>query len=96
MKNITVSVDDDTWRRSRARAVRLGTSLPALVRGYLAELSRRDHDDGEDEADAALSECDRRRDMLNQVLADVDARGVGLHMSDNLPRDALYDRDAPR
>ncbi len=96
MKNITVSVDDDTWRRSRALAARLGTSLPALVRGYLSELARRDPDDGGEETGARLSECDRRRDMLNHVLADFDARGVGLHMSDNLPRDALYDRNAPR
>ncbi len=65
-----------------------------LVRGYLTEFAHEDLDDGKEEADAALSECDRRRDMLNQVLADFDARGVGLHMSDNLTRDVLYDRDA--
>ena len=96
MKNITVSVDDETWRRSRARAARLGTSLSELVRGYLTELARRDPDGGEEEAGAELSECDRRRDMLNEVLADFDAWGVGLRMSDNLSRDALYDRDALR
>ncbi len=93
MKIITVSVDDDVWRRSRARAARLGTSLPVLVRGYLTELAHEDLNDGKEEADAALSECHRRRGMLNQVLADFDARGIGLQMSDNLPRDALYDRD---
>ncbi len=93
MKTITVSVDDDTWRRSRARAARLGTSVPVLVRSYLTELAHENLDDGIEEADAALSECDRRRDMLNQVLADFDARGVGLDISDNLSRNALYDHD---
>ena len=38
----------------------------------------------------------RRRRLLNEVFADFDARGVGLRMADNLPRSALYDRDALR
>ncbi len=37
---------------------------------------------------------ERRRRLLNEVFADFDARGVGLRMADNLPREALYDRDA--
>ena len=31
MRNITVSVDDDTYRRSRIRAAELDTSVSALV-----------------------------------------------------------------
>ena len=32
MRNITVSVDEDTYRRSRIRAAELDTSVSALVR----------------------------------------------------------------
>ena len=47
MKNITVSVDEETHQFARIRAAELGTSVSALVRGYLLRLSRDDspHDD---------------------------------------------------
>ena len=38
MKNITVSVDEETYRLSRVKAVEAGTSVSALVRGYLKTL----------------------------------------------------------
>ena len=38
MKNITVSVDDDTYRQARAKAAERDTSLSALVRRFLIEL----------------------------------------------------------
>ena len=40
MKNITVSVDEETHRSARIRAAELGTSVSALVRNYLRSLSR--------------------------------------------------------
>ena len=44
MKNITVSIDEGTYRRARIRAAELDTSVSALVRDYLnllvAELCR--------------------------------------------------------
>ena len=33
---------------------------------------------------------------MHEVIRDITARGGGLRMADNLPRDALYDRDALR
>ncbi len=39
MKNITVTIDDETHRRARIRAAELGTSVSALVKGYLMELA---------------------------------------------------------
>ena len=42
MSNLTVSVDDDTYRRSRIRAAELGTvdpSVSALVRTILRSLA---------------------------------------------------------
>ena len=35
MKNVTIAIDDETHRRARIRAAELGTSLSALVKGYL-------------------------------------------------------------
>lgn len=40
MKNITVSVDEETHRLARVRAAELGTSVSALIRGYLKTLAR--------------------------------------------------------
>jgi len=37
MKNITVSVDDETYRRARIKAAERETSLSALVKQFLAE-----------------------------------------------------------
>ena len=44
MKNITVSVDEETHRIARLRAEELGTSVAALVRGYLKTLVREQAD----------------------------------------------------
>ena len=38
MRNITVSVDDETYRRARTKAAERDTSLAALVRRFLVEL----------------------------------------------------------
>ena len=85
MRNITVSVDDDTYRRSRVRAAELDTSVSALVRTYLRSLVG----DSGQESTATLVELRRRE--LDDVLADFDARGVGLRSYDNLSRDELYE-----
>ena len=39
MKNITVSVDDETYRRARVRAAELGTSVSAVVRDFLSSFA---------------------------------------------------------
>ena len=39
MKNITVSVDDEVYRRARIRAAEQATSVSALVARFLAELA---------------------------------------------------------
>ncbi len=40
MKNITVSVDDETYRRARIKAAERDASVSALVRQFLVELAR--------------------------------------------------------
>lgn len=42
MKNVTVAVPDDVYRRARIHAAEEGTSVSALVAAYLDGLSDRD------------------------------------------------------
>jgi plasmid stability protein len=44
VKNITVSVDDDTYRRARIKAAEHDTSVSALVRRFLTELAGQESD----------------------------------------------------
>ena len=39
MKNITVSVDDETYRRARVKAAERETSISALVKHFLIKLA---------------------------------------------------------
>lgn len=96
MKNITVSIDDDCHRLARIRAAELGTSVSALVRAYLSSLVQ--NRDGKHETGAEPGETpyQRRCRQLREVFADFDAESVGLRTSENLPREALYDRAAMR
>ena len=87
MKNITVSVDEDTYRLSRIKAAEYGTSVSALVRSYLVSLARGQF------PDAAF---DRRRRLQDETLAAIHSRGGGLSMADNLSRGSLHERDALR
>ena len=94
MRNITVSVDDDTHRGARIRAAELDTSVSALVRDYLRRLARRPSDGPG--LPAVEPARERRSRLLDEIVGEITADGGGLRMSDNLPRDALYERDAPR
>ena len=76
MKNITVTVDDETYRRARVKAAERDTSVSALVRQFLVELAK--------EGD----EFER----LEQLEKAVRERITDFRASDRLPRDKLYDR----
>ena len=80
MRNITVSVPDQVYRRARMQAAARDTSVSALVRDYLASLG-----DGE-------SDFDRRKRLQAQVLASVRRFRAGRR----LKRDEVHDRDALR
>ncbi len=87
MKNITVSVDEETYRLSRVRAAERGTSLSALVRGYLVALVQ---------GQVIETEFDRLSRLQDETLAAIRSRGGGLRTAENVPRDALHQRDALR
>ena len=78
MKNITVSVDDDTYRRARLKAAEQDTSVSALVRAYLVHLAN-----GESETERLKRQERELRSEIKQFSAaqrlsreDVHARGV--------------------
>jgi hypothetical protein len=76
MKNITVSVDDDTYRRARMKAAEQDTSVSALVRQYLSDIAQT-----ETEAERLHREEAILRASIKQFRA-----------GDRLSRDELHDR----
>lgn len=84
MKNITVSVDDKIYHRSRIRAAEKGTSVSALVRRALEDLA------GEE------TEFERLKRVEREVVARLGARRSRFSGSDRLNREDLHDRHALR
>ena len=85
MKNITVSVDDQTYNVFCTRAAESGISVTALVRSYLADLAN-----GADAGD----DFELLQRLQNETLATIEARGAGLRSADNLSRSELHGPDA--
>jgi plasmid stability protein len=77
MKNITVSVDDETYRRARIKAAENDTSVSAMVREYLTGI--------------ANSETEFER--LKQKEAALRSKVGGYRASDRLSRDELHERN---
>jgi plasmid stability protein len=80
VKNVTVSLPDDVYRRARVRAAARDTSVSALVREFLASL-----EDGE-------PEFERRKRLQAEVLRSIHRFRAGGRLS----RDEAHDRDALR
>ena len=89
MKKITVTVDDQTYRRVRARAAQLNTTMSELVCGYLRDLAQQAERKPESESEKA-----RRMQRLNKVIEDINKNHPDFDMAENLPRNELYDRRA--
>ena len=49
-KNITVKIDEETYRKARVRAAKEGTSVSAMVREILSQYSEPDDVSDEEEA----------------------------------------------
>ena len=93
MKNITVSVDEHTHRQARIRAAELGTSVSALVRSYLRSLIDEPIEKPVANGQDTETPPERRR-RLKEFFEEFDARGRGV--SEILPREAIYNRNALR
>ena len=76
VKNITVSVDDDTYRLARVKAAERDTSVSALVKGFLTGLAA---DDG------TFARLAHDEEALRQRIRRFRA-------GDRLSRDELHDR----
>lgn len=74
MPNITVTVDEDTYRAARIKAAAQGSSVSALVKQFLAELADRD----------------ARFEALAQEEEAIRARLDGIDAADRQSRDDLY------
>jgi len=78
MKNITVSLDDTTYRRARMIAAERDTSVSALVRQFLVEIGA-----GESETERLKREERALRDRITDFKA-----------ADRLSRDDAHNRRA--
>jgi hypothetical protein len=76
VKNITVAVDDETYRRARVKAAEQATSVSALVTGFLTTLAS-----GESEAERLKREERTLRARIHTFSA-----------SDRVSRDEAHQR----
>ncbi len=77
MKNITVSLDDETYRRARIKAAEMDTSVSALVKQFLSDLA------------AGESEFERLKKMeqaLRERITAFRAAGRSPHDASHEPR----------
>lgn len=92
MRNITVSLDDETLRRCRVYAAKTGTSVEGLVREYLKGLTA-----GRPLVTGSTpEEAEHRRRKLDEVIEDIRANSPGFSARENLSREELYDRARAR
>ncbi len=89
MRNITVSVDDETYRQARICAAELDTSVSALVREYLRSLS-----DSGPKLQELETASERRMRGLLEVREQIRRNSPNFRVADNVSRDELYERHA--
>lgn len=80
VKNITVSLPDDTYRRARMKAAERDTSVSALVRDFLMDLAVEE------------SEFERRKRLQTEVLKTIRSFRAG----DRLTREDAHGRKSVR
>jgi hypothetical protein len=80
VKNVTISLPDEVYRRARVKAAERDTSLSAIVREFLMKL-------GSDESD-----FERGKRLQQEVSATIRR----FRASDRLTRSQVHDRNALR
>jgi plasmid stability protein len=76
VKNITVSLDDETYRRARIKAAELNKSVSSLVREFLIDMAT---------TETETERLKREEQMLRAAIGSFKA-------GDRLARDAVHDR----
>jgi plasmid stability protein len=77
MKNITVSLDDETYRRARIKAAERDSSVSALVKEFLVK----------------LGSTESKSDILKREERSLRERITNFSAGDRLPRDEVHGRD---
>jgi plasmid stability protein len=80
VRNLTVSLPEDVYRRARIKAAERDISVSALVREFLSKLAEEE------------SDFERRKRLQKEVLASVRR----FRAADRLNREAIHDRNALR
>lgn len=96
MKNITVSVDEKSYQALEKEAARQGLRVGELVSKSLCQMLLSAEVEHPITSPVSTEEREHLRQLRKKVLAEIDSRGAGLRAADNLPREALYDRNALR
>lgn len=96
MRNITVSVDEETHRFARIRAAELDISVSALVRNLLRNLAESPDSMEVTSADSGETVYQRRCRLLRKTFEEFEDKNIELRKSNILPREAVYDRAAAR
>ena len=87
MKNITISVDDELYRLARIKAAEQSTSISALFKSYIIQLT------GSDAAETEFQRLEREERELRDELR---TRQLSLNPAHNLSREELHSRHALR
>jgi predicted CopG family antitoxin len=87
MKNITISVDDELYRLARIKAAEQSTSISALFKAYIVQLT------GSDVAETEFQRLEREEKELREELR---TRQLSLNPAHNLSREELHSRHALR
>ena len=92
MKNVSVSVDDETHRRLRIMAAEQGTSVSAMIRDQMMKLL----DVRAGQAASRETESEKHQRELREITEEFQQKGIGISMTDNLTRELMYQRNAAR
>ena len=76
MRNITVAVDDETYKRARVAAAERDTSVSALVKAYLEQLASHE------------TEIERLKRQEREIRSQIEA----FNAADRLSREDLHGR----
>ena len=87
MKTITISVDDETYSYCQRNAEAAGASTEEWIAERLTELTPKQR---------AKTDAEMLRRKRQEIIDLIRLESPGFSAADRLPREELYDRNAPR